>query len=421
MKVLVIGSGGREHALCWKLAQSPLVERLYCVPGNAGIAQLAECLTGDPLEIALSIEADFVVIGPEVPLAAGLGDQLGAAGIAYFGPTQRAAQIESSKIFCKELLRKYNIPTADFEVFDEPTAASGYLAARDSDLPIVIKANGLAAGKGVVVATSRQEALAAVDEMTRLDLSFQDAASRRILVEECLIGEEVSLIALTDGETVLPLVPAQDHKRIGEGDTGANTGGMGCYSPVPALTRELYEQAVTTILEPTVRALRAEGIEYRGALYAGLMLTATGPQVIEFNCRFGDPETEVILPLLQSDLMPLLLACAGQGEALRDAHCEWRDSAAVCVVLAAQGYPAPNYQKGQAITGLEAATQTGALVFHAGTKRQDDAIVSNGGRVLCVTALGDNFLQARQHCYAGIEHIHFEGAQYRRDIGWRCL
>ena len=356
-----------------------------------------------------------------MPLAAGLGDQLGAAGIRYFGPTQQAAQIESSKIFCKELLRKYNIPTADFQVFDDPATARDYLAARASDLPIVIKANGLAAGKGVVVATSRQEALGAVDELESIDLSFQDAASRRILIEECLVGEEVSLIALTDGETVVPLVPAQDHKRIGEGDTGANTGGMGCYSPVPALTRELYEQAVTTILEPTVRALRAEGIEYRGALYAGLMLTQTGPQVIEFNCRFGDPETEVILPLLKSDLMPLLLACAGQGKALREVPCEWSNQAAVCVVLAAQGYPAPYYQKGQTITGLEAAAETGALVFHAGTRQQGNEIVTSGGRVLCVTALGDNFLQARQHCYGAIEHIHFEGAQYRRDIGWRCL
>ncbi|MBV9864790.1 MAG: phosphoribosylamine--glycine ligase [Abitibacteriaceae bacterium] len=421
MKVLVVGSGGREHALCWKLAQSPEVTKLYCTPGNAGIAQIAECLSGDPLEVARSIDADFVVIGPEVPLAAGLGDQLNAERFAYFGPDQRGAQIEASKTFCKELLRKYNIPTADFEAFDTAEAAKAYLSDRDSDMPVVVKANGLAAGKGVVVATSRHEALAAVDELTNIDLTYQDAASRQIVVEECLVGDEVSLIALTDGEYVLPLVPAQDHKRIGEGDTGANTGGMGCYSPVPAFTQELYEQTVTTILEPTIQALRAEGIEYRGALYAGLMLTSTGPKVLEFNCRFGDPETEVILPRLKSDLLPLLWACANTEGDLKNVTCEWTEQAAVGVVMASRGYPAPNYQKGQVITGLKDAANTGAVVFHAGTIQRDGDIVSSGGRVLCVTALGDNFLQARQHCYAAVERIHFEGVQYRRDIGWRCL
>lgn len=419
MKVLVLGNGGREHALCWKLAQSPLVEKLYCAPGNAGIAQIAECLNGEPVELARSVGADFVVVGPEDPLAHGVVDRLSEAGIPAFGPTQRAAQIEASKVFCKQLLRQYNIPTADFEVFESAESAKAYLRDRDADVPVVVKYDGLAAGKGVVVAQTLSEAENAVDELLQGKVNTEAGAC--LLIEECLTGGEVSLIALTDGQNIVPLVPAQDHKRIGEGDTGPNTGGMGCYSPVPVFSREWRDIAVTMILQPTIDALRAEGIEYRGALYAGLMMTPNGLQVIEYNCRFGDPETQVILPRLQSDLLPLLMACAGQGTPLLDTPCAWLDEAAVCVVMAAQGYPAPQYQKGQVITGLDKAAQTGTVVFHAGTTRHDGEIVTSGGRVLGVTALGETFTEARERCYTGVERIHFAGAQYRRDIGWRCL
>jgi phosphoribosylamine--glycine ligase len=421
MRVLVIGGGGREHALCWKLAQSPLVEELFCAPGNPGIARLAACVDGEPLEVARQVRADFVVVGPEVPLAAGLVDRLQEIGIAAFGPTQAAAQIEASKIFCKNLLRKYDIATGDFAAFESAAAARAHLRGRDANVPIVIKANGLAAGKGVVVAATRDEALNAVDELEDIALSHEAPDSRHFLIEECLSGEEVSVIALTDGETVVPLPPAQDHKRVGEGDTGPNTGGMGCYSPVPALSPQLYDAAIETILKPAVRALKAEGITYRGALYAGLMLTENGPQVLEFNCRFGDPETQVLLPRLQSDLLPLLLACAGVGAELSTLPCEQRDEAAVCVVLAAEGYPAADYRKGDVITGLDAAEAADGLVFHAGTSTRNGEIVTSGGRVLGVTALGDDFHAARAKCYDAVEKIHFEGAHYRRDIGWRCL
>jgi phosphoribosylamine--glycine ligase len=422
MKILVIGSGGREHALCWKLKQSPLVSELFCSPGNAGIAQIAHCLEGDAVEVARQIGAEFVVVGPEVPLAEGIVDKLQAIGIPAFGPSQRAAQLEASKIFCKELLQKYNIPTARAAWFEDADAAHNYLQQQD-DGPIVLKADGLAAGKGVVVADNLREARSAVEGLFALQAgSIPGGETARLLIEECMTGDEVSLIALTDGETVLPLVAAQDHKRIGEGDTGANTGGMGCYSPVPAFSEELLQQAIETILKPTVAAMRSEGIIYRGALYAGLMLTPQGPKVLEFNCRFGDPETQVILPRLKSDLLPLLMACAEGGSTpLSQTPCEWTTDAAVCVVLSAGGYPANNYRKGDVISGLDKAEQTGALVFHAGTQQRDDEIVTSGGRVLGVTALGENFLAARENCYRAVDEIQFEGAYFRRDIGWRCV
>ena len=417
MKVLIVGGGGREHALAWKLAQSPLVSELYATPGNPGIAQIATCVEGDALSVARSIGADFVVIGPEVPLAAGLVNRLNVLGIPAFGPNKAAAQLEASKDFCKQLLKKYAIPTADFETFTSADPAKFHLCAQ-TQFPVVVKADGLAAGKGVIIAQNRAEALAAVDTLFALQ---NGAVEPKIVVEEFLEGEEVSLIALTDGENLLPLVPAQDHKRAYEGDTGPNTGGMGCYSPVPALTLELYEQAVREILYPTLAALRSEGIEYRGALYAGLMLTKSGPKVLEYNCRFGDPETQVILPRLESDLLPLLLACAGVGKTkLTDWPCQWTPQAAVCVVMASQGYPG-EYRKGDAISGLDAARKDGAIVFHAGTKADGESVVSNGGRVLGVTALGDDFAAAREECYQAVAKIRFEGAHFRRDIGWRCL
>lgn len=418
MKVLVIGGGGREHALCWKLNQSPLVSQLYCTPGNAGIARIAECLSGDPLEVAQSIGADFVVVGPEEPLANGIVDLLQTVGIPGFGPNQKAAQLEASKIFCKEVLQKYSIPTARAAWFNDMLSAREYLNSHE-DAPLVLKADGLAAGKGVIVAAERSEALNAVEIL--FEMQSKNTAPR-LLIEECLVGDEVSLIALTDGETVLPLVPAQDHKRIGEADTGPNTGGMGCYSPVPAFTQELQEQAIETILKPTVRGLKQDGITYRGALYAGLMLTPQGPKVLEYNCRFGDPETQVILPRLQSDLLPLLMACAeGASTPLANVPCEWTPQAAVGVVMSAGGYPSADYRKGDVIKGLEEAESTGATVFHAGTTSRENAVVTSGGRVLGVTALGEDFLLARENCYRAVEAIEFEGAYYRRDIGWRCL
>lgn len=427
MKVLVIGGGGREHALCWKLKQSPLVSELFCSPGNAGIAQIAQCEEGEPVEVAQRVGAEFVVVGPEVPLADGVIDRLQEAGIRAFGPSKQAAQLEASKSFCKEILQKYQIPTARAAWFEDAGSARKYLEVQE-DGPIVLKADGLAAGKGVIVAANRREALDAVD-----GLFAMQTGTPRLLIEECMNGEEVSLIAVSDGETIVPLVPAQDHKRIGEGDTGLNTGGMGCYSPVPAFTPELQERAIETILKPTLAALKAEGITYRGALYAGLMLTEEGPKVLEYNCRFGDPETQVILPRLKSDLMPILLACAEEIEgaeenekgestfALDEVPCEWSEEAAVCVVLSAGGYPANDYRKGDLITGLEEAEAAGVTVFHAGTKLCEDGIITCGGRVLGVTALGKDFLEARENCYRGIESIGFEGAYFRRDIGWRCL
>ena len=420
MKVLVLGSGGREHALCWKLAQSPLVTALFCCPGNAGIAQIATCVNGDATEVAQSICADFVVVGPDGLLADGIVDKLNAVGIRAFGPTQQAAQLEASKIFCKNLLQKYHIPTATAESFDSPAAAKSYIRDLPDDAPVVVKADGLAVGKGVVVAANKAEALAAVDEV--LDIAQATSGENyRVLVEEYMTGEEVSLLALTDGETIVPLVAAQDHKRIGEGDTGANTGGMGCYSPVPAFTSELFDYTVEHILKPTLAGLKAEGIEYRGVLYAGLMLTPNGPKVVEFNARFGDPETQVVLPRMKSDLLPLLLAGAGDNEySLKEVSCEWTSDAAVCVVLASGGYPG-NYVRGDAIGGLDEAAQNGALVFHAGTSAQNGEIVTNGGRVLGVTALGEDFHHARETCYAAVEKIEFNGVYYRRDIGWRCL
>jgi phosphoribosylamine--glycine ligase len=421
MKVLVIGGGGREHALCWKLKQSPLLSELHCTPGNVGIAQIAQVHSEDPVEVAQRIGADFVVVGPDAYLAEGIVDRLNEAGILAFGPTQRGAQLEASKIFCKDLLKNYGIPTGDFEAFETAAEAKAYLNDYDVAGPIVVKADGLAVGKGVVIAPSRDLAMDAVDEVLRVAQATMPDASTRILIEEFMQGEEVSLLALTDGENLVPLVPAQDHKRVGEGDTGPNTGGMGCYSPVPSFTSEMYDIAVETILKPTVTALRSEGIEYRGVLYAGLMLTSNGIKVLEYNCRFGDPETQVVLPRLQSDLLPLLLACAGHSEySLPDVPCEWTDEAGVCVVLASQGYPG-SYRKGDAISGLDEAQSQGALVFHAGTTQRADEIVTSGGRVLAVTALGADFHAARENCYGAVEQIQFEGAHYRRDIGWRCL
>jgi len=420
LRILVVGGGGREHAIAWKLAASPRVKKIFCAPGNPGIGQLAECVAIETrdnaalLKFALENRIDLTVVGPELPLANGIVDLFAANGLKIFGPSQAAAQIEGSKAFAKNLMQKYNIPTAYFAVFSEPEAAKDYI--RQQGAPVVVKADGLAAGKGVVVATTVAEALEAVD-MIMCDQAFGEAGAR-VVIEECMQGEEASLLTFTDGYTVVPMVSAQDHKRVFDGDEGPNTGGMGAYAPAPVVTPELLDQVMRDILQPTVDAMRSEGIIYRGCLYAGLMMTAEGPKVVEFNSRFGDPETQVVLPLLDSDLVTVLEACV-DGR-LADTEVKWKDDAAVCVVLAAGGYPG-DYSKGEAISGLEQAETGGALVFHAGTALKQGQVVSSGGRVLGVTAVDRDVLQAIDKAYAAIGKIGFSGMHYRKDIAHRVV
>ncbi|MBQ5745837.1 MAG: phosphoribosylamine--glycine ligase, partial [Selenomonadales bacterium] len=387
MQVLVIGSGGREHALAWKAAQSASVEKVYCVPGNPGIAQIAECAPMDIADndalvaFALENKIDLTIVGPEVPLANGVVDAFRAKGLAIFGPTQAAAQIEGSKSFAKDLMKKYGIPTAAFEVFTDAEAAKAYIV--EQGAPIVIKADGLAAGKGVVVAMTLDEALEAVD-MMMCDQAFGSAGCQ-VVVEEFLTGEEASILTFCDGTTIVPMISSQDHKRAYDNDEGPNTGGMGTYAPAPVVTADVLARVQKEILEPTVAAMKAEGIPYTGCLYAGLMITENGPKVIEFNARFGDPETQVVLPLLDSDMAEVMMACVNGN--LADLDIKWKDGAAVCVVMAAGGYP-QGYRKGDVISGLDKAADLGATVFHAGTAAKDGNIVTNGGRVLGVTAIG---------------------------------
>ncbi len=421
MRVLVVGGGGREHALVWKLRQSPRVREVYCLPGNAGIARLARCVPGDPEDVravadfAQEERVDLTVVGPEAPLVAGLVDELARRGLPACGPTAAAAAIEGSKVFAKELMARHGIPTAAYRVFDDPAAAREYVERLGG--PVVVKAEGLAAGKGVVVAPGPAEAAAAVEEIM-VRRAFGEAG-RRVVVEEYLEGEEVSVLALTDGERVLTLPSSQDHKRALDGDRGPNTGGMGAYSPAPVLTPDLAQRVEQEILLPAVRALAAEGRPYRGVLYAGLMLTAEGPKVLEFNCRFGDPETQAVLPRLEGDLADALEAAAG-GD-LRGVSLSWRPDAAVCVVLASEGYPGP-YEKGRPISGLEEAeAMADVLVFHAGTVRRDGQVVTAGGRVLGVTGLGPTIAAARERAYEAVERIRFAGCHYRRDIAHRAL
>lgn len=421
MKILVVGSGGREHALVWKLAQSPSVAALYAWPGNAGIASVATCVAGSPLDLAavadfaVSEGIDLTVIGPEDPLIAGIVDVLASRGRAAFGPRRAAAALEGSKVFAKHLFRKYGIPTADFETFDDPAEADAYIRRRGA--PIVVKADGAAAGKGALVCPDLNSALKAVDRIMRRK-EF-GAAGDRVVVEACLSGPEASIKAFVDGETVVPMVPSQDHKRAYDYDTGPNTGGMGCYSPVPIVSEALLEEILNTILRPTVEALAAEGCPYQGALYAGLMLTSEGPRVLEYNCRFGDPETQVVLPRLESDLAEILQATA-EGR-LKEVAVRWSPRKAVCVVMASEGYPGA-YPKGRAITGIEEAEALGdVVVFHAGTARRNGELVTNGGRVLGVTALGDDFAATIDRAYQAVERIRFEGAHYRRDIARQAL
>ncbi|WP_199245175.1 phosphoribosylamine--glycine ligase [[Phormidium] sp. ETS-05] len=423
MKVLVVGNGGREHALAWKLLNSPQVEQVFCAPGNAGTAAMAGCqnlpLAVDDFagirDFALANGIELVVVGPELPLSLGIVDYLRANQIMVFGPNQAGAQLEASKSWAKALMVEAGIPTAASATFTREEAAQAKAYVQQQGAPVVVKADGLAAGKGVCVARTVAEAEEAIES------SFSGqfgAAGNIVVIEEFLTGQEASILALTDGEVIAPLLPAQDHKAIGEGDTGPNTGGMGAYAPTPVITPELMTQVQTEILEPTLATLRRRGIDYTGVIYAGLMISPTGEiKVLEFNCRFGDPETQAILPLLETPLDELMVACCSKSLA-QLLPIRFLPEAAACVVMAAGGYPG-DYEKGKIITGLEAANATGAQVFHAGTQLQGENIVTSGGRVLGVTATGATFAEALRRAYAAVDCIHFDGAYYRRDIGYR--
>ena len=417
MNILVIGSGGREHALFWKLSESPQTGHIYAIPGNPGMGEMIDISVMDNdaiLRFAKEKEIGLVVVGPEVPLMNGLVDDLEKAGIRAFGPRANAAEIEGSKSFAKDLMKKYGIPTARYEVFTEAEPARAYI--RREGAPIVVKADGLAAGKGVIVAMTEQEALDAVDAIME-ENSFGDAGAR-VVIEEFMQGEEASLLAFTDGKVIRPMISAQDHKRAFDGDKGPNTGGMGTYAPAPVMTAEMTERAVEEILKPTIAAMAKEGRPYRGCLYAGLMITPEGPKVVEFNARFGDPETQVVLPLLDGNLADIMCACC-EGR-LAEVPIAWKDGAAVCVVLAAGGYPG-RYEKGREIHGIADAEDAGALVFHAGTAERDGKIVTNGGRVLGVVGRGGDIAAAVQAAYEAAGKISFEGMYYRKDIAHRAL
>jgi phosphoribosylamine---glycine ligase len=423
VKVLVVGSGGREHALAWKLLQSPRVQEVFCIPGNGGTAGLERCrnlaLNVSDFEgigrFALVNNVALIVVGPEVPLAAGITDYLQQQGLMVFGPSQAGAQIEASKAWSKALMKQANIPTAAAAVFTDAAAAIAYVKSQGA--PIVIKADGLAAGKGVTVAETESEAIAAIE--AAFAGQFGEAGNT-VVVEDYLSGQEASILAVTDGKTIRPMLPAQDHKRIGDGDTGPNTGGMGAYAPAPVVTPALMERIQQEILEPTIAALRQQEIDYRGVLYAGLMITPAGdPKVIEFNCRFGDPETQAVLPLLDTPLDALMMACVQQ-RLDEFPPLSWKPGAAACVVMASEGYP-EKYKKGLPLRGIAQAEATGAIVFHAGTKLKQNQLVTDGGRVLNVTAVGEDFKSAIAQAYAAVEKIEFEGMYYRRDIGQRAI
>ena len=418
MKVLLIGSGGREHALAWKLAQSPLLTKLYAAPGNPGIAEEAEL-------VALAVEdhaaviafcrdkaIDFIVVGPEAPLVAGLADDLREAGFAVFGPSKAAAQLEGSKGFTKDICARYNIPTGAYQRFIAAEPAKAYI--RQQGAPIVVKADGLAAGKGVTVAMTLDEALFAVDDCFA---GAFGAAGAEVVVEAYLDGEEASFFCLSDGKTALALATAQDHKRVGDGDTGPNTGGMGAYSPAPVMTPEMVQRTMKDIIQPTISGMADSGMPFTGVFFAGLMITDKGPELIEYNVRFGDPETQVLMMRLKSDLLPLLYA-ASTGT-LDQVSAEWRDEVALSVVMAAKGYPG-SYEKGTPIRHLPEASDT-AKVFHAGTALQDGQLVATGGRVLNLTALGETVKEAQSRAYALVDAVAWDNGFCRRDIGWRAI
>ena len=421
MKVLVIGGGGREHAVCKKLSESKDVTQILCAPGNAGIAQVARCIPevkATDIEgivaLAKNEKVDFVCVTPDDPLALGCVDRLEEEGIPAFGPTAYAAQMEASKIFSKNLMRKYGIPTAKCEIFTEMDKALAYLDTQEA--PIVVKADGLALGKGVVVASTIEEAKNAVIEMMEGGKFGRSGA--RVLIEECMVGREVTVLCFCDGKTIRPMPASQDHKRVFDGDKGLNTGGMGAFAPSPLYTEEIAERTEKEILIPTLNAMNSEGFTFKGVLYVGLMLTKDGPKVVEYNARFGDPETQVVLPLLESDLFAIMRAVR-EGR-LAEMDIRWKKGSAACIVLASGGYP-EKYESGKLISGLEDAEAAGATVYHAGTKKTDAGYVTAGGRVLGVTALGDTLADAVHSAYAAAEKIHFEGAHMRRDIGSRDM
>lgn len=416
MKILVVGSGGREHAILWKLAQSKRVEKLYCAPGNGGISQLAECVPIKVMEkekmadFAAENQIDMTIIGPDDPLADGIVDVFKKRGLRVFGPTAAAARIEASKVFSKDLMRKYHIPTAQYEVFDNAEQAIAYI--KSGTFPAVIKAEGLALGKGVIIAEDEQTAIEAVRDMME-GKKFGDAGNR-VVIEEFLTGPEISVLAFCDGKTVVPMVSAQDHKRAFDNDKGLNTGGMGAFSPSKIYTKELAEECMQNIFLPTLKAMQEEGCPFTGVLYFGLMSTKNGVKVIEYNARFGDPETQPVLMRLETDLVDIFEACIDG--TLDQLDIKWKDEAAVCVVMASGGYPV-KYQSGYEISGLNDAEALGLTVFHAGTKLVNDAFVTAGGRVLGVTAMGKTLDDAISLAYRGVEKIHFKDAHYRKDIG----
>ena len=422
MKVLVVGGGGREHALVWKIAQSPLVAEIYCAPGNAGIEELAQCVPIGAEDIAglrrFAVEKgiDLTVVGPEAALCAGIVDSFEAKGLKVFGPNQKAARIEGSKVFAKQIMERHNVPTGEFRSFEGADRAKAYIEIVGA--PIVVKADGLAAGKAVIVCSTVEEARQAVNRMV-IKGEF-GSSGEQVVIEQCLVGEEASCLALTDGQTILIMPSCQDHKAVNDGDKGPNTGGMGAYSPAPVVTRQLHDVIERDIIVQTVHAMNREDRHYRGVLYAGVMVVDGLPYVLEFNCRFGDPETQPLMMRLKSDLVPLLLATVENR--LADIEAEWYDGASLCVVMASGGYPGP-YGKGLPISGLEdAAAMEDVTVFHAGTKRDEAGrIVTDGGRVLGVTARGVTIAQAQQRAYEAVGRINFKGAHYRADIGAKAI
>lgn len=421
MKVLVVGGGGREHALVRKIKESKKVDEIFCTPGNGGISYDAKCFDVAATDIdgvvnlAKEIKADLVVVAPDDPLVAGMVDALNEAGFKTFGPRANAAIIEGSKVFSKELMQKYNIPTAEYKVFDNAEEAIEYIKERNK-FPTVIKADGLALGKGVIIPENLDDAIAGVKEI--MEDKIFGASGNNIVVEEFLTGPEVSVLAFTDGKCVKPMVSSMDHKRALDGDKGLNTGGMGTVSPNPYYTQEVAKECMDKIFIPTINAMNNEGRTFKGCLYFGLMITPKGPKVIEYNCRFGDPETQVVLPRLKTDIVDIFEAI--DNETLSDLDVEWSDDACACVIMASGGYP-KSYPKGIEITGLSNGQLDGVTVYHAGTKLQDNKLVTSGGRVLGVTALGDTLENALKKSYDAVEKIHFEGAHYRRDIGKRAL
>jgi len=421
MKVLIIGGGGREHALAWKIAQSPLLTKLYAAPGNAGIANVAEChpIAAEDSQVLLNFakqeKIDLTVVGPEAPLVNGIVDDFQNAGLKIFGPSKAAAQLEASKAFAKDRMTKYEVPTAHYEVFSHINEAKHYVI--EAEMPIVIKADGLAAGKGVMVCETSQDAVAALDQIMG-ERVFGDSGNK-VIIEKKLEGEELSVLALCDGETIVPLASSQDHKRAYDHDKGPNTGGMGAYSPCPLVSGDEFEAIVQKSVEPIVRGMAQDGIPYRGLLYAGIMMTQEGPQVLEYNCRFGDPEAQVVIPRLKSDLLPILDQIAS-GK-IENTNLEWHPKSCLGVVVASGGYPG-HYEKGFPIQGIDAIDSTeNAYVFHAGTSKSESGYVSSGGRVLLVAALGDTLREAHDFTYSLVKQVSFKEAFFRRDIGRKAL